>query len=375
MITLSRYLARSVALTSVAGILVFVFILITGNALRDILGLLADGQLPAGLFFRLVGLLIPYAVAFAMPLGMLIAILLTMGRLSANHELTAIKAAGISLYAVTAPILLVALAGTALSIYINVVHAPQARSSYKTLLADVVRTDPLRFIVPRTFIHQFPGYILYVGEKEGQQLGQFWLWELDKQQRAVRLLRAETGSLAYAAEEDALILSLSRGFTELRDPEDPDNLREVRPTLTFSDARIRLPLGNLTGRTSYAQRLDYLPVDALLQLRRDALADPATADLERASEALYQISRRLAMGFSVFSLAIFAMPLGMRVGRTETHANFAIALVIAMAYYLALILVGWTAQYPHLRPELLVWLPNMLVQAVGFWMLHRAARY
>lgn len=375
MITLSKYLSRLVLVSSVAGVLVFVFILITGNAMRDILGLLAEGQIPLGMFLQLLWLLIPYAVAFAMPLGVLIAILLTMGRLSANNELTAIKAAGLSLYTVTAPMLLVAMAGTALSVYINTVHAPQARSDYKTLLADVVRTDPLRFIVPKTFIHQFPGYVLYVGEKEDERLHQFWLWELDDGNRAVRLLRAEEGQLSYAADEDALVLVLRRGFTELRDPNDPDNLREVRPTLTFRDARIRLPLGNLLDRPSHVGRLDYLSLEELLQLRRAGLESSESEEQLRGSMALYNISRRLAMGFSVFSLAVFAIPLGMRVGRTETYANFALALVIAMAYYLALILIDWAERSPELRPELLVWLPNLVTQAIGFWMLHRAQQH
>jgi lipopolysaccharide export system permease protein len=97
MFILSRYVSRLVAVTSLSGILIFVFILITGNAMRDILGLLADGTIPFSLFIELLWLLVPYAFSFAMPLGVLIGILLTMGRMSANQELTALKAAGISL--------------------------------------------------------------------------------------------------------------------------------------------------------------------------------------------------------------------------------------------------------------------------------------
>jgi lipopolysaccharide export system permease protein len=85
----------------------------------------------------------------------------------------------------------------------------------------------------------------------------------------------------------------------------------------------------------------------------------------------YHISRRFAMAFSVFSLAVFAMPLGIRVSRTETYANIALALAVAMGYYFALIIIGWTERSPHWHPHLLVWLPNLLAQAGGFWLLHR----
>ncbi|MEY3000077.1 MAG: hypothetical protein RL648_291, partial [Verrucomicrobiota bacterium] len=237
---LTFHLIRSVTLTSLAGIGVFVFILITGNALRDIVGLFAEGVLPLHFFRDLLLLLVPYAFSFAMPLGVLIAILLVMGRLSANQEWTALRAAGISLWAVAAPVLFVALCGSLLAAYINAVHAPAARASYRAILNDLIREDPLRFIVPRAFIHDFPGYVLYVGEKEDDRMRQFWLWELDSQQRAVRLLRAEQGSFSFDESKDALILTLREGFTELRDAANPDNLQALQPTLSFRDATIRL---------------------------------------------------------------------------------------------------------------------------------------
>jgi len=383
MFTLSNYLGKAVTVTSLAGILVFVFILITGNAMRDILGLLADGTIPFSLFLELLWLLVPYAFSFAMPLGILIGILLTMGRLSANHELTALRAAGISLYSIAAPVLFVALCGSLLAVYINAFHAPTARASYRAILNDLVRTDPLRFIVPRTFIHDFPGYVLYVGEKEGGRMHQFWLWELDAQKRAVRLLRADEGTFAFDESTDSLILTLVDGYTELRNEHNPDNLQTIQPTLSFRDARIRLPLANLLGAANQPRHVAHYTMPELLA-RRDraeaALAGSTDPEQSKAAykdliQTRYYISKRFAMAASVFSLALFAVPLGIRVGRKETHANFALALMIALSYYLILVVIGWTESMPHLRPDFLLWLPNLVYQAAGFWLLARAGRH
>jgi lipopolysaccharide export system permease protein len=380
---LSRYLSASVAITSLAGILIFVFILITGNAMRDILGLLAEGYIPFSLFGELLFLLVPYAFSFAMPLGMLIAILLVMGRLSANRELIALRSAGISLFTVSGPVLFVALCGSLLAAWINAVHAPSARASYRAILNDIVRTDPLRFVVPRAFIHDFPGYILYVGEKEGDRMRQFWLWELDEEKRAVRLLRAEEGRFSFDESQDALILTLHEGFTELRDPDDPDNLREIQPTLSFRDARIRLPLASLLGPAHQPRRLKDLTLAELLERSEAVEAAIQTAETPEEAATLradhtqlrYYMSRHFAMAFSVFSLSLFAIPLGIRVSRTETYANFALALVIAFAYYFSLILIGWIQNRPDYRPEILVWVPNIAAQGIGFWLLARANRH
>lgn len=383
MFTLSRYLAGMVTVTSLSGILLFVFILITGNAMRDILGLLAEGTIPFSLFLELLWLLVPYAFSFAMPLGVLIGILLTMGRLSANHELTALKAAGVSIYAVAAPVLLVALCGSCIAVYINTVYAPSARASYKAILNDLVRTDPLRFIVPRTFIHDFPGYVLYVAEKDEGRMQGFWLWELDDKKRAVRLLRADEGTFAFDEPTDSLILTLVNGFTELRDADQPDNLQEIQPTLSFRDARIRLPLANLLGAANQPRRIANYSMPELVNRKRQAeavmLSHPGTEEAASAfrdgMKVQYQISKRFAMAASVFSLALFAVPLGIRVSRTETHANFAVALAIAMSYYIVLVVIGWTEDSPRMRPDLLVWLPNFVAQLLGFWLLGRAGRH
>ena len=77
----------------------------------------------------------------------------------------------------------------------------------------------------------------------------------------------------------------------------------------------------------------------------------------------------------MFSLAIFGVPLAIRVGRKESYANLGIALVIAMTFYFLLIAVSWLEGYTALRPDLLIWLPNIIFQAVGMWMLQRANRH
>lgn len=379
---LHRYLAGSALTASLSGIGLFVFILITGNAMRDIVVLVAEGSLPLGLFFQLLGLLVPYAVSFAMPLGMLVAILLIMGRMSSNLELTAMRSAGISLWTIAAPILAVSLLGSSLALYINAYHAPAARASYKDILNDLVRTDPLRFIVPRKFIHDFPGYVIYVAEKEGESLRSFWLWELDEEKRAMRLLRADLGRFSFNENEDALVLTLEDGYTELRDEDNPDDLQSRQPTLMFDQARIRLPLENILGMANRPRDISQLTANALLESRSQLLAkaeeaeDPETReDLEvRAMRAQYHLSRNLAMAFSVFSLSLLGIPLGIQVSRSETYANIGVGLIIALTYYLWIVIIGWTETMAHLRPDLLIWIPNIVCQIVGFIWLWRANR-
>jgi lipopolysaccharide export system permease protein len=85
--------------------------------------------------------------------------------------------------------------------------------------------------------------------------------------------------------------------------------------------------------------------------------------------------KNFAMAFSVFSLAIFGVPLAIRVGRKESYANLAIALVIALTYYFLIIAVSWFEGNLSLRPDLLIWIPNIIFQVFGFIMIRNAGRH
>ncbi len=358
------------------------FLLITGNAMRDILEMLARGQITGGIFIRMISLLIPYAVSYAMPLGILVGILMVMGRLSANQEITAMRASGISLWRISAPILLFAMFAAGVNAWINAYYAPEARATYREIIRNVVRTDPLRFIVERTFVHDFPGYVFFAGEKEGDSVRDLWVWELDSERRVVNLLRADSGSLRYEAETDGLILHIENAFAELRDPDKPNNLQQLRPTLFVGETIIRFPLGEILGRSEPPTRLAHLTIPKRLERRAEIIATQATASSSDERQLLWQeriqaqfrIQESLAMGYSIFALALLGIPLGLKASRSETPFNVVLALGIALSYYVAMVVIGWAEQTPALRPDLLVWLPNFFCQALGIWLLYRANR-
>ncbi|MEE2988088.1 MAG: LptF/LptG family permease [Verrucomicrobiota bacterium] len=378
---LHRHILKEILVTTSLAMGLFVFVLLIGNALRDVAELVVAGKLDFWVFIKVLALFIPYVASFALPLGMLTGTLIALGRLSSQREITAMKSAGLSLYQISAPVFLVAFAGMAAAVLINLHYAPQSRVERKALLAEALADNPVRFIEERRFIYEFPGYVIYIGGREGSVMKDFWIWELDDQSRAKLFLRAAEGILGYDEVNKDLILTLKDGTAEQRYSKNPEAFSDNMPdSLFFGELPIALPLDQLFADDYQKRKLrnKEMTFAQLVDLRKGELVKEAITG-EPMSEARLSlqvhIQKNFALAFSVFSLAVFGVPLAIQVGRKETYANLGIALVIAMTYYFLIIIVSWLEDIPSLRPDLLIWLPNLIFQGVGFWMIYRTSRH
>ncbi|MFO8026603.1 MAG: LptF/LptG family permease [Opitutales bacterium] len=377
---LHRHILKEILISTGLAMGLFVFVLLMGNAIRDIAELVAAGKLGPLVFLQLIGLLIPYVGAYALPLGMLTGTLMALGRLSAQQELTAMKAAGVSLYQVAAPVFLIAFFGMVAGVLVNLHFAPQSRVAYKQLMGTAVTQNPVGFIEEKRFIHEFPGYVIYMGDRDGSLMKDFWIWELDDKKRVKLFLRAAEGEVAFDKQENELVLTLRDGTAEQRDEANPEALDAVQDkTLYFGELPIALPLDQIFGgRGDKRIRTKYMNFAQLMEARSASLEREAATGSglsEERMEIQLHLQENFAMAFSVFSLAIFGVPLAIRIGRHESYANLGIALIIAMSYYFLMIMVSWLEESPALRPDLLIWLPNIFFQSAGFWMLYRAGRH
>src|SRR4030095_1984161 len=161
--TLHFYLTRQVLATLSMTVAVFTFVLMLGSVLKEILGLMVGGQVGPGFLVEAIALLIPFVLVFALPMGMLTAALLVFGRFSADNELTAARASGISLVALISPILLMSVVFSGVCAAVNLHVAAYCRVAYKRLLFEFGAQAGL-FIQEKTFIKDFPDRIVYAGE-------------------------------------------------------------------------------------------------------------------------------------------------------------------------------------------------------------------
>jgi len=349
-----------------------------GNAVKDLLPHIIAGQLGVEMVVYLFALMVPVMFSYALPMGMLTGVLLVLGRMSSDREITALRASGVSVAWLSAPILFSALLGVVATLAINFEFMPRAKVAYETLLAQSVAQNPLSFIVPKTFIRDFPGVVVYVGEKQGDLLKDIWFWKLDKQKRVINSGRAAHGWIRFDEAQGRLSITLDQAQGESRDLKDPEDPSKVRASGSSDSVPLDVGLDKLTGRKTVNVKSKWLTFSQLVaEWRRLSQPDPAVPADERAKQRMrlqVTIHEKFATAFSVLSFALIAIPLGIKVSRKETSANLGLALALAMAYYFGTIMVSWMDGHPALRPDLLMWLPNLGFQTLGFWMFYKVDR-
>jgi len=368
---LHRHIFWSVLVTCLAAVGLFAAVLILGNVLKDMMGYLLSGQIEPMTFLYLMGLLLPYVAAYALPMGMLTGVLLVLGRMSAQQEITAMRAAGLSLFYVARPVILLGLAGTLGALLVNFEFMPRARAAYKAILADAVQTNPLSFIVPKTFVRDFPNVVVYVEDKEGAELRDIWFWRMDDEDRVVESGRAASGLVEFDEAAAALSVTLRDVIAEARNDEDPEDFSRMRGTTTIGEVPLIFKVDDLFNQRQ--RRIKYKSM-TFTQLTEARERFGKRGDEEEFMKVSLAISEKGATAVAVLAFAIMAVPLGIRVSRKETSANLGVALLLVMGYYFLTIIVSWLEAKPDLRPDLLMWLPAAFFTGLGVWLFSRVER-
>jgi lipopolysaccharide export system permease protein len=384
--TLHLYLTRQVFLTLLMTVTVFTFVILLTNLLKEILALLVNHQATLGIVLQAIGLLIPFVLAFALPMAMLTAALLVFGRFSADQELTAARASGLSLMSLITPVLLLSVALSIVCGLFNLEIAPRCRGAYKRLLYHMGFEESTSFLQEGRFV-DFPGWVVYTRKRDGNHLQDIKMYGIENQ-KSKRMISASEGVVTIDKAHRKLHFDLTN-YSEL--DEMPAKLHSTETEDTNAPAPAPAP----APATNEAVKLIWEPHFASEQ-EVDVTFPQTTEDKPRLSDmsfhqlraeirqrerqgidatpALVQLHRQVAFSFASLGFTLIGIPLGVRAHRRETTAGIAMALLLVLVYYSFIILAQSWETHSDLAPHLIVWLPNFLFQAVGAVLLARANR-
>ena len=387
--TLHLYLLRQILATTVMTVAVFTFVLLLGNVLREILPLLVSGQMGIGLVLEAIGLLIPFVWVFALPMGLLTATLLVFGRFSADQELTAARAGGISLLSLVMPVLLLSLVACGLSACINLKFGPASRVAYKGLKYQFISQLSAASLPAGQVIRQFPGSLVYIAQNHGGELSDVTIYHQSTTNDSTTY-HARTGRVWIDNTNRQMVIDLiePQGVTVVGTHSYFTASSEIPYAFSLDSATnksVNLSISDMTFaqlQQAYVERdrpdTNWL-TRAMAGTNSIAAAREEMLHMEKIqrrehSQIRAEMHRQVAFSFACFSFTLIGIPLGIRVHRRETNIGIAIALILVVAYYTFIALGQALSGRPEFHPQLIFWLPNFIFQITGAMLLWRANR-
>ena len=155
-------------------------------------------------------------VPMALPLAILLSSIMTLGALAENLELVACKAAGISLYRVMSPLIVVAIALAGAAFYFSNNVLPVANLKLRSLLVDIQKQRPAIDIKPGMFYEGIKDLVIRVESvsEDKKTLSGVLIYDHTRRDNGnSRVTLAKSGSIEVTPDEAYLVLKLNEGVT------------------------------------------------------------------------------------------------------------------------------------------------------------------
>jgi lipopolysaccharide export system permease protein len=382
--TLHRYLVRQVLATLAMTVAVFTGLFLIVNVLKEILPLLLNPQVPLLSVLKAVSMLLPFGLVFALPMGLLTATLLVFGRLSADQELTAVRAGGVSLLTLVMPVLWLSVLAAGVSAGATLELAPRCRTAFKRMSYELGLARPTALLVEQRYITEFAGWTIYIGKRRGESEFENVLLYQSRQDQLTQRINARHARVSADSVTRQIVLQLydAEVFTKTLAPE-PGKNPGGSATNTGMASTGAGDWGMVFFEEAPPVRLDLSGTQSLgdkpklsEMTARELLAehDDSRRRGIDATPVLVNLHRQVSFSFACVSFTLIGIPLGLRGHRRETGYGIAAALLLTAIYYSFIILGQSLETRPHLFPHLIVWVPNFLFQGLGAWLLWRANR-
>jgi LPS export ABC transporter permease LptF/LPS export ABC transporter permease LptG len=360
---LDRYICREVISHAFLGLAVFTFVFFVPQLVR-LMELVVRHTAGFGNVALLFLCTIPPVLAFTLPMAVLVGVLIGLGRLSADSEIVAIHASGISLRRLLVPIGFVAAVTGVITLAATFWLGPASWRTLDRLEARLLASQAPFSVQPRVFDERFPHIILYVQDVEAAAThwrGVFLASQGEPGSRATgSAAKASDVSVITVAKDAQVITGGPAGQAELHlgagseheyDPHD----RQRYNVTTFGESDI--PIQVLPPAVP--------PKNSPLTVSEQSVSQLLADDGPRAIESRVELQRRIAFPAACLVFALLGVPLGVRPRRGGRAAGLILALVLIGGYYFLFVYGYHTAEQGRIAPWLGVWGANIAAMAVG----------
>ncbi len=313
---------------------------------------LFKGQATTGMVFQLLGYMTPQFIYFVIPLAALLGVLVTFGLLSRTSELSVMKACGISLYRVAAPLLVLSLGWSAI-LYGLEQHVMAQANERADALDSTIRGRPPRTSTPlsRRWVVGKDGDIYHYSQFDQQKktLTNLEIYALSKDS-----WRLDSQTFTSSARFDGQRWQAAAGWEQVFAGKGkwgtfPSRALSLEPPDYFETLQ---PLAEMMSVPQLKRYIDELSASGLNVV-------PLTIELQK----------KLAFPFVTVVMTLLAIPFGMTAGKRGTLYGIGIGIVLALSYWIVGGAFAAIGKAGVLSPMMAGWAPNILAAGSAAYLL------
>jgi lipopolysaccharide export system permease protein len=352
--TIHRSVLRELFTAFVLGLLTFNFILITEKLLRLTKVFASVGASLADMLTILL-LMQPQITVLTTPIALLIAVLVTYGRMGADNELVIMRASGMSFMQISRPVILFGIACFVFAMAASFYAAPAGvKRLRETVSTTIARRAPLA-IEEGIFNTAFRDVVLYVNEKTpGGDLKDVFLYD------------------GRIKGEPAVLLAREGKISTNGDMNISFDLRDGRIHIAKDDSATVLSFGRYV--LSFPFTLGSKPLRSFQELDPIELWQVASnAREEEKPRMLLELHRRLSLPALCLILMVLGPPLSLMAGRSGKMGGLAIGILVFALYYIAVVYTEGQAMAGKIPLWLGAWGPAFVFGIVSALLFRRAS--
>lgn len=364
---LNWYVTKSFLVTFGMAILVLTFAM-TGANLIKVLDYVSRG-IPVHVFCKYVLFILPRLLTFTVPWAVMVAAVLVFSRMSADSEITAMRACGVSIIQILSPILLITFLMTALCLYLQVEVGPQLLWKSRSMMSMEAAQRPMALFEPGNPFSYKEGknnIVIAIDDRVGDnELKGVLFCKTDPDGNLLQEVSAAKGIIK--ADTDAMILYFTLYDCMLTDR--TGNSKEGVSRAYSETFEFVFPYGKEANAQKISEKPKYMPLNELLgEIRRTKLENKDTTILE------VQLNKRIAFALSPIAFLLLGLPLAIRTSRRETSIGLFICVALASVYFFTVVLFESLDEFSWLYPQYLLWLPNIIFQMLGAILTYRISQ-
>jgi len=362
---LNGYVFRELFSPFLVSLLIFSMILLMGRTLRFSDLLINKGLALLDLAQLITYIFIPFLV-YIIPMSVLLSVLLALGRLSVDNEITSMKSSGISLYQLIVPVGAFSFIAFCLTGMIIIYAYPWGFASLREFAYKIARTSSEIGLQERVFNDSFDGMIIYVDKISVRGGSIQGIFISDRRDPAI-----STTILAKEAfiESDPVALAINMRLYNGQFHRVSNDLETIQMG-NFDTYDIVLDLKSAFGELKKKKR-KYREMSLSEMLRSLKMSGMQKQEL---NEIKIEYHKKFAIPFASFVFGLIGIPLGIRKIRGGKSYGFTISLMVILAYYLLMLMAETLAKNSLLRPLFAMWLPNAVLGTLGLLLMRAAAR-